>query len=107
MKRKGYCREMGSEGSVEQTRESMDKNRIQGVSVGRAAYLPRSPLPSSMQNVDPATVRGRRLDLPQEICPVSRKRLRSAARRPDHRAEVSRGHIVSGNGEGPNERSGE
>jgi hypothetical protein len=29
-----------------------------------------------MRNVDSATVHGRRLNLPQEICPVSRKRLR-------------------------------
>ena len=28
-----------------------------------------------MQNVDPAVVRGRRLKLPREICPVSRQRL--------------------------------
>jgi len=40
VKRKGYRREAGSEGSVEQKRESMDKNRVQGVSVGRAAQLP-------------------------------------------------------------------
>ena len=74
-------------------RESMDKNRIQGVSVGRAANLLRSPYPSSTRNVDPATVRGRRLNLPQEICLVSCKRLRSAERRPDRGAEVSRGHM--------------
>jgi hypothetical protein len=34
-------------------RESMDKNRIQGASVARAGYLPRSPYPSSTQSVDP------------------------------------------------------
>src|SRR5438034_4140308 len=53
----------------------MDKNRIQGVSVGRAAYLPQSPYPSSTRSVDPAMVRGRRLNLPREICFVPRKRL--------------------------------
>src|SRR5262247_2974501 len=53
----------------------MDKNRIQGVSVGRAAYLPQSPYPSSTRSVDPAIVRGRRLNLPREICFVPRKRL--------------------------------
>jgi hypothetical protein len=57
-------------------RESMDKNRIQGVSVGRAGNLPRSPYPSSTQSVDPATVRRRRLNLPREICSVSFRRLR-------------------------------
>jgi hypothetical protein len=56
--------------------ESMDKNRIPGVSIGRAGDLPRSPFPSRMQNVDSATVHRRRLNLPQEICSVSRKRLR-------------------------------
>jgi hypothetical protein len=54
----------------------MDKNRIQGVSVGRAANLPRSPYPSKMRSVDPAAVHGRRLSLPQEICSVSLWRLR-------------------------------
>ena len=56
--------------------ESMDKNRIQGTSVGRAGNLPRSPYSSRMRNVDSATVHRRQLNLPQEICPVSRKRLR-------------------------------
>src|ERR1700688_1539978 len=56
--------------------ESMDKNRIQGVSVGRAGNLPRSPYPSKMRSVDPAAVHGRRLSLPQEICSASRERLR-------------------------------
>src|SRR5947207_10276440 len=56
-------------------RESMDKNRIQGVSVGRAGDIPRSPYPSSTRSVDPATVRGRRLSLPQETCSVSLRRL--------------------------------
>jgi hypothetical protein len=54
----------------------MDKNRIPGVSVGRAGDLPRSPFPARMQNADSATVHRRRLNLPQEICSVSRKRLR-------------------------------
>lgn len=57
-------------------RESMDKNRIQGVSVGRAGNLPRSPYPSSTRSVDPAAVRRRRLNLPREICSVSFRRLR-------------------------------
>jgi len=49
--RKGYRREAGSEGSVEQTCESMDKNRVQGASVGRAGHLPRSPYPSRTRSV--------------------------------------------------------
>src|SRR5437764_15424521 len=54
----------------------MDKNRVQGVSVGRAGNLPRSPYPSKMRSVDPATAHGRRLSLPQEICSASVNGLR-------------------------------
>ncbi len=56
--------------------ESMDKNRIQGISVGRAGNLSQSPYSSTMRNVDSAAVHGRRLNLPQEICSVSLRRLR-------------------------------
>jgi hypothetical protein len=73
--------------------ESMDKNRVQGVSVGRAGDLPRSLYPSKMRSVDPAAAHGRRLSLPQEICYVSRFATEVAERRSDRRAEVSRGHI--------------
>ena len=66
----------GSEGSTKQTCESMDKNRINGASAGRAGHLPRSPYPSRVRSVDSATVHGRRLSLPQEICSVSLRRLR-------------------------------
>src|SRR6476661_2268905 len=61
---------------MEQRCESMDKHRIQGVSVGRAGNLPRSPYPSKMRSVDPAAAHRRRLSLPQEICSVSLRRLR-------------------------------
>ena len=54
----------------------MDKNRVQGVSVGRAGNLPRSPYPSKMRSVDPAAVHGKRLSLPQEICSASGNGLR-------------------------------
>ena len=56
--------------------ESMDKNRVEGASAGRAGNLPRSPYPSKVRSVDPAAVRGKRLSLPQEICSVSLRRLR-------------------------------
>jgi hypothetical protein len=82
---------------MEQTCESMDKNRIQGVSVGRAGDLPRSAYPSKMRNVDSATVHGRRLNLPQEICSVSRKRLRLPKGNPtaaQKSAEGIVGHVV-------------
>ena len=54
----------------------MDKNRIQGASAGRAGNLPRSPFPSKARSVDSAAVHRRRLNLPQEICSVSLRRLR-------------------------------
>src|ERR1035438_10273309 len=61
---------------MDQMCESMDKNRIQGVSAGRAGNLPRSPYPSRVRSVEPAAVHRRRLNLPQEICSVSLRRLR-------------------------------
>jgi hypothetical protein len=61
---------------MEQMCGSMDKNRIQGVSAGRAGSLPRSPHPSKAKCVDPATVHRRLLSLPQEICAVSGNGLR-------------------------------
>jgi hypothetical protein len=73
---KGFRREAGSERSMDQMCESMDKNRIQGVSAGRAGNLPRSPYPSRVRSVDPAAVHRRRLNLPQEICSASPRRLR-------------------------------
>ena len=85
MRCKGHRREVGSERSMDQMCESMDKNRIQGVSAGRAGYLPRSPYPSKVRSVDPAAVHGRGLSLPQEICPVSVNGLR-----------LSRGNLTAG-----------
>ena len=64
---------------MEQTRESMDKNRIEGVSMGRAGDLLRSPYSLSMRSVDPAIARGRRLNLPREICPMSPQATGAAA----------------------------
>ena len=61
---------------MEQTCESIDKYRIQGVSTGRAGNLSRSPYPSRVQSVDSAIAHGRRLSLPQEICSASLPRLR-------------------------------
>ena len=46
-----------------------------GASVGRAGNVLRSPYPSRTRGVDPATVHGRRLNLPREICSVSLRRL--------------------------------
>jgi len=61
---------------MDQMCESMDKNRVEGASAGRAGNLLRSPYPSRVRSVDPATVHRRRLSLPQEICSVSLRRLR-------------------------------
>ena len=92
---KGYRREAGSERSMDQMCESMDKNRIQGASVGRAGNLPQSPYPSRMRNVDSATVHGRQPELTSGdlLCVASATEM--AERRSDHRAEVSRGHSRS------------
>jgi len=57
-------------------RESMDKNRIQGMSVGRAATYVEAHIHQVRRSVDPAAVRRRRLNLPREICSVSFRRLR-------------------------------
>ncbi len=91
----GYRREAGSEGSMEQTCESMNKNRIQGASAGRAGNLPRSPYPSRTRSVDSAIVHGRRLSLPQEICSASPPATEVVERPPDRRAEVSIRHSRS------------
>src|SRR6266699_6800001 len=95
--RKGCRREARSEGSVQQTCGSMDKHRVQGASVGRAGHLPRSPYPSRMRSVDPATVHGKRLNLPQEICSVSLRRLgppRDGLIAGQKSAEGVLGHVV-------------
>ena len=103
--RKGYRREAGSEGSVEQTCELMDKNRIQGASVGRAGNVPRSPFPSRTQGVDSAVVHGRRLNLPQEICLMLPRRLGWSKGQLIMRQKSAEG-VLPGSGEGPNERTG-
>src|SRR6516165_8895980 len=74
--RKGYRREAGSEGSVEQRCEPMNKNRIRGANAGRAGDLSRSPYPSRARSVDPAVVHRRRLSLPREMPRVASGRLR-------------------------------
>jgi len=43
-------------------------------SVGRAGNESQSPYPSRMRSVDPATVHGRRLNLPREVCAAFRSR---------------------------------
>jgi len=79
-------------------RESMDKNRIEGASVGRVGDLPQSPYPSSTRSVDLATVRRRRLSLPQEICSVSLRRLRPSVRRLTAGQKSAEGKVEPGVG---------
>ena len=55
-----------------------------------------------VRSVDSAIVRGRRLNLPQEICSVSRLRLRLPKGNLTAEQKSASG-IVSGHGEGPNE----
>jgi len=61
---------------MEQTCESMNKNRIPGASAGRAGNLPRNPYPSRVRSVDSANVHGKQLSLHQEIRSASLRRLR-------------------------------
>jgi hypothetical protein len=56
-----------------------------------------------VRSVDPAMVHGRRLSLPQEICSVSRVRLRLLQGNLTTEQKSASG-IVSGHGEGPNEK---
>jgi hypothetical protein len=62
--------------------------------VGRAGKQSQSPYPSRTRAVNPASVRGKLLDLPQEICPTSLG-TEGVVRPPDRRAEVSRGRSRS------------
>src|SRR5262245_25385104 len=61
---------------MDQTCESMNKNRILGASAGRAGNVLRSPYPSMVRSVDPTIVHGRQPNLPREICVASLRRLR-------------------------------
>ena len=97
MKRKGYRREAGSEGSVEQRCEPMDKNRIQGASAGRAGNESQSPYPSRARSVDPAAVHQRRLSLPREVCFVSpARRLRRSRGRLTAEQKSAEGIVCAG-----------
>src|SRR2546427_6537462 len=96
----GYRREAGSEGSMEQTCESMNKNRIQGASAGRAGNLPRSPYPSKSISIKDAKRRfGDCARKAVELTPGDLLGVASATevveRPPDCRAEVSIRHSRS------------
>jgi hypothetical protein len=57
--------------------------------MGRAGLLPRSPYSSSMQSVNPAVVRGRRLNLPREICRRCRVKPTGMVARPSEPGQKS------------------
>ena len=68
----GQGREAMSERSVEQNRDSMDKNRITRPTRGDERANDREVhSPSSLGVVNPARARGRRWVLPREICVAS------------------------------------
>ena len=101
MKRKGYRREAGSEGSVEQRCEPMNKNRIRGASAGRAGNESRSPYPSRAQSVDPGGCALKAIELtPGDLLRVVRKATEATKRSPDRGAEVSRRHSRSSRRQG-------
>ena len=63
----GRNREVGSEGSVNQTGEPMNKNIIGGVTSGRAGQGQQS-LSGKIGDVNDVVVPGKCMDLPGEIC---------------------------------------
>jgi hypothetical protein len=68
----GQCREVLSERSTEQIRDSMDKNRItRPTRWDERAQNREVQCPSSIGVVDPASARRRRSVLPRERCAVS------------------------------------
>jgi hypothetical protein len=71
-KRKGVAARRGLKEAWSKTATRRTETGYQAVQVGRADNLPRSPHPSRAWGVDPAGVRGRRSNLPREVCAVSR-----------------------------------
>ena len=91
MKRKGRtARECLKEAWIENATRRTETG-YEAVLVGRAGRQSQSPYPSRARTVNPAGVRGRLRGLPQEICTASLG-TEVVVRRPDHDAEVSRGH---------------
>ena len=92
---KGYRREAGSERSMDQMCESMDKNRIQGVSVGRAGNLLTAKsisIKDAKRRFGDCARKAAELTL-REILFCVASATEMAERRSDRRAEVSRGHM--------------
>src|SRR5512139_389803 len=102
----GRRREAGSGGSAEQPHGPMDKNRIGGVSAGRAGDTSQSPYPSRARSVNPAVACGQWSNLSREVCVVSRSGTEPVVRRVTA-AQKSAAGIVGPGTEGPNGKRGQ
>ena len=90
---------------MDQTCESMDKNRIQGAaSDERATYREVLFHQGAKRRFGDCARKAAEITPGDLLCVASATE--AAERQPDRRAEVSRGHSIR-HGEGPNERSGE
>ena len=90
-KTRGRHREVGSKGSVEQKRELMNKNLIGGVSIGRAATSPQSPISTEGAKRRPGSCALKAVELTSGgLCWVSQRDW--ANQDGDPSTEVSRGH---------------
>ena len=104
----GRSREAGSEGSVNQTGEPMNKNGIGGIGSGRAGQGLQSPS-GKPDDVNAVVVPGKCMDLPGEISTNGRTgfqsthptfRAEGSDARGIDRGEVSRRQINRGNERG-------
>ena len=87
MKRKGDRREAASEGSAERQSRPDVQKPDQAAPSGRASLRSRSPYPSSVGDVDPAGVRRRTSNLPQEVSAVPAERSARAVSAAEKSAE--------------------
>ena len=95
--RGGVRRQHGSNVRVDgQKPDTRRQHRTSGQLTAKSSSI-------KVRSVDSAIVHGRRLNLPQEICSVSRRRLRRPKGSLTAEQKSAEG-IVSGHGEGPNEK---
>ena len=94
MMRKDYRREAGSEESAKQRCEPMNKNRIRGVSAGRAGNVSRSPYPSNGQSgsVPPRT--GNRSPVPNSAAQRRQLRVARTIAERDRRSKTKPRHLA-------------
>ncbi len=96
-KRKGASREGWSEGSVEQTCDPTNRNRIQGSARGTRRLGTTKSLSIKDACCRSGGCAGKVVELTSGDLRRRPTGLRCAARRPDRGAEVSRGHSRRGN----------